>query len=114
MLTITALTGDDLLLEDGNANGEVAKAIGTAGPVTFSNFENLDLATGVEYEATATQPTGATAYGTYWYDTNFDVDLLVKENGGTGWIELASQGTPGEVFVQADAPTTGVSDRYLG
>ena len=99
VLVITATNGADVTLAN-NVNTPLAE-MGYGSGGTYSNFSDLDSVSGVTYAASLTTPAGDTAYGTYWYDANFNVDLLVKDAAGTGWIEVA-----GTVSTQADAPTS--------
>lgn len=94
-IILTSLTGEDITVE--NAVGAVNNPVSFFGFVdgdTFSNFA------AITYEASLTQPSGTAAYGTYWYDPSFTVDLM--EKGTTTWVEI----DPATVYVQSDAPAS--------
>ena len=94
-IILTSLTGEDITVA--NATGAVNNPVSFFGFVdgdTFSNFA------AITYEASLTQPSGTAAYGTYWYDPSFTVDLM--EKGTTTWVEI----DPATVYVQSDAPAS--------
>jgi hypothetical protein len=98
-LVLTVLNGEDLTLNDsvGGSLNSIGFDVSGGLPLVYSNFSTI----AASYEASATQPTGSTPYGTYWYDPSFTVDLMIKNASGS-WFDIAAA----DFFVQADEPTS--------
>ena len=100
-LVLTSSDGRDIVIA--NILNDAADTNLAAG--TYSNFETFtNSALASSYVAATAAPSGAVTAGTYWYDPSFVVDLMVNDGAGA-WAEITD-----DVFIQSDAPTTGVSD----
>ena len=126
-ISITHLTGGNIVLDVGAAQQDIPTAAGFVSGVAnvlvqgtarvLSGFSTLS------YTYSITQPTAAPASGTYWYDSDpTQIDIMI--NTGTAWsgyrnVSADARGynlsltDPTGVICAAVAPTTQVSGNAL-
>jgi hypothetical protein len=110
-IVLTNTAGEDIYLYNGVGTPLTDMGLTTAcvGAVAYTGSGGLgvlasnmvELAT---YDSTLavslTAPTTTAAYGTYWYDPSFTVDIMEKI--GSAWNDI----DPNLILVQSDEPTT--------
>jgi hypothetical protein len=118
-ITFTHELGGDFQIGDGTGGPvtacgfvpyDVITKLGTANLYAATDFSWDFLATNwkpLSFEARASAPTTAPADGTWWYDTNLDVDIMYHDGSKwVGYYNTFPDADPAGMLVSVTEPTT--------